>query len=244
MLHRPHASNCVNLAMALEIKNVVQVIRENEQVRAVILTGAGDSFSVGREQAPRRKGPGGSGRHLQKWIELRQAAKALASVEVPLVAAINGDALNHGLDLVLACDLRIAARGSRLGTTDLLGGVLPWDGGTQRLARIVGRGLGLEMLLTSRLLSAEEAHGVGLVNMVVEPRDLMPVVKKLALAISESAPIAVRYLKQAVCGGLDVSLPEGLRLESDLNIILSGTRDRASGIRSFLDKRKPRFSGE
>ena len=243
VLDRPRASNRVNLAMALEIKELVQGLTEAGDVRAAIVMGAGRAFSVGREKPPRQRGRAGDASSLT-WIELRRAAQALASVEIPLIAAINGDAVDHGLELALACDLRVAARGARLGITDLSRGGLPWDGATQRLPRIIGRGRALEMLLTSRVLSAEEARSIGLVSMVVEPGGLKTAARELALGIAQASPVAARYLKEAVRDGLDVSLEQGLRLESDLNIILHGTRDRAEGIRSFLERREPHFSGE
>lgn len=242
-LYRPRASNRVNLAMAMEIRQVCQQLREEEGVRVAVLTGRGNAFSAGREHLSF------SGRLRQtyapaEWLDLHRAAPALAEIEIPVIAAINGDAVDHGLELALACDLRIATRGARLGFTDLSRGVVPWDGGTQRLPRLVGRGRALEMLLDSRLLEAEEAHKIGLVNMVVDPEKLMDKVESLALGIASGAPIAVRYLKETVLKGLDMTLDQGLRLEADLNILLQSTADRAEGIRSFLERREPEFRGE
>ena len=238
-LNRSQDSNCVNLDMALELGQVVGVLQGEEEVRALVVTGAGEVFSAGREPFPV---PGGEQRG-QERVQQRRAASALAEIEMPVVAAINGDALDHGLELALACDLRVAARGARLGITDLSRGVLPWDGGSQRLPRLVGRARALEMLLTSRLLSAEEAKGAGLVNAVVEAGELEATTRSLALQMAEGAPIASRYLKEAVCKGLDMTLEQGLSLEADLSILLHATADRAEGIRSFLERRDPRFSG-
>ena len=177
-------------------------------------------------------------------MELHRAASALASVEMPVIAAINGDAIDHGLELALACDLRIAARGVRMGFTDLSRGIIPWDGGTQRLPRLVGRTYALELLLTSRLMDSEEASKVGLVNFVVDPECLVSTTEKLALEIASGAPIAARYAKETVLKGMDMTLEQGLRLEADLNIILQSTSDRGEGLRSFLEKREPEFKGE
>ena len=175
---------------------------------------------------------------------MRRAAAALAEAEVPLIAAVNGDALDHGLELALACDLRIAARGSVLGVTDLARGTLPWDGATQRLPRLVGPGRALEMLLTSRPVPAEEAERMGLVNRVVDKGKVMEAARELAQGIARAAPVAARYVKEAVRAAQDVPLADGLRLEADLNIILHSTRDRAEGIRSFRERQEPRFVGE
>ena len=242
-LKRPRASNRVNLDMAIELRQACQQLREEDGAYVAIVTGMGKTFSSGREPLSL------TGRLSQTytpagWVELHRAASALAKVEIPVIAAVNGDAVDHGLDLALACDLRIAARGARLGFTDLSRGALPWDGGTQRLPRLVGRARALEMLLTSRLMDAEDAWRAGLVNMVVDPEGLTSSVEELALEIASGAPIAARYTKEAVLKGMDLTLEQGLGLEADLNIILQSTADRAEGIRSFLEKRKPEFRGE
>ena len=242
-LNRRRASNRVNLAMALELRQVCQRLREEEKAYIVVLTGSGKVFSSGRETLSFSRGTRGVYTPME-WLVLHRAASALAMVEAPLIAAINGDAIDQGLELALACDLRIAAKGARLGFTDLTRGVIPWDGGTQRLPRLVGRARTLQMMLTSRLMDAEEACGAGLVNLVVEPERLMGRAEELALEIASGAPIAARYAKEAVLKGMDMTLQQGLRLEADLNVILQSTADRAEGLRSFLEKRKPEFRGE
>ena len=218
-------------------------MREEEGVRVVIVTGAGGGFSEGRESFPTTAKKWTGGPSLT-WIQPRRAASFLAEVEVPVIAAINGNALDHGLELALACDLRIAARGAVLGITDVSRGRLPWDGATQRLPRLIGSGRALEMLLTSRLVSAEEARSMGLVNVVVEPGEVKPAAQELALSIARTAPIAARYIKEAARHGLDMALDQGLRLEADLNIILQSTKDRTEGIRTFQEKGQPHFTGE
>ena len=179
-----------------------------------------------------------------RWVSQRRAASTLASVPIPVVAAINGDAVDHGLELALACDFRIACYGAQLGVTDVGRGVVPWDGATQRLPRLIGRSRALDMLLSSRLVSAEEALEMGLVNAVVAPSDLHQTTRQLAEIIASGAPIASRYAKEAVLGAMDLPLEQGLRLEADLNILLHSTKDREEGIRSFLDKAVPKYQGE
>jgi len=229
--------------MAMEIRQACQRLREEEGIHVAILTGRGKTFSSGREPLPLTRSVRQTYTPLE-WLELHQAASALAGLEIPVIAAINGDAIDHGLELALACDLRIAVRGARLGFTDLSRGIIPWDGGTQRLPRLVGRARALEMLLTSRLMDAEEAYRAGLVNMVVEPEGLMSSAEKVALEIASGAPIAARYAKETVLKGMDMTLDQGLRLEADLNLILQSTADRAEGLRSFLEKREPKFRRE
>ena len=241
-LHRPRAGNRVNLAMALELGEVCRLLREDGAL-AAILTGRGQVFSSGRTKlsASRRADTAVT---PAEWLELHRASPALAALEMPVIAAINGDALDHGLELALTCDLRVAARGARLGFTDLSRGIVPWDGGTQRLSRLVGRAHSLEMLLTSRVMEAEEALEWGLVNAVVEPEDLRRTAQELALEIASGAPIAARYAKETVLKGMDMTLEQGLRLEADLNVILQSTSDRTEGLRSFFEKRDADFMGE
>ena len=243
VLNRPRASNRVNLAMAVELRDVIQKLRDEEGARVVILTGRGRTFSSGREAISSSRRADHSHSALE-WLGSHRAACTLGEVELPLIAAINGDAIDHGLELALACDIRVAARGARLGITDLSRGVMPWDGGTQRLPRLVGKALALELLFTSRLMDAEEACRAGLVNLVVEPERLMETAKELALEVADGAPIAARYAKEAVVKGMDRTLEQGLRLEADLNLILQSTGDRAEGLSSFLDRRRPEFTGE
>ncbi len=238
-LHRPTAGNRVNDAMAAELRHACQRLRE-DSIHAAIVTGSGASFSSGRETY----GPSPEEEAPADWLCRRRAAVALAGVEVPLVAALNGDAIDQGLELALACDLRLAAEGASLGFTDIERGTIPWDGGTQLLPRLVGKGLALEMLLTSRLVDAEEARRRGLVNEVVKPSRLMGRALEVAGVIASGAPIALRYAKEAVLKSMDVTLEQGLGLEADLSVVLQTTQDREEGLSSFAEKREPEFRGE
>ena len=176
-------------------------------------------------------------------ITAGQAASAIAALEVPVIVAVNGDALDHGLELALAGDLRIAVDHARFGLTDLSHGSFPWDGGTQRLSRLVGPGWARDMILTSRIINADQALAMGLVNRVVESSQLDTETRSLADTILAAGPIAARYAKEAVAKGTDMTLTQGLGLEADLNVILQSTADRAEGINSFLEKRAPRYTG-
>ena len=229
--------------MAMELGLVCEQVRQDPKVLVVVLSGQREVFSSSMERTALSP-DGHEGYTPAEQIKLRRAAPHLASIEVPTIAAIGSDALDHGLELALACDLRVVSKGIKLGFTCLSRGVIPWDGGTQRLPRLVGRNLALEMLLTCRLLESYEALDAGLVNLVVEPEDLMDRTLELAHKLALGAPIATRYAKEAVLKGMDMSLEGGLRLEADLNIILQSTEDRAEGIAAFLEKRGPKLRGK
>jgi enoyl-CoA hydratase len=241
-LDRPEAGNCIDGAMAAELREVCRSIREDERVRLVIVTGTGSAFSAGRETPPPEL-VSGRPEELQAWIRRLQVASCLAELSVPVIAAVNGDAIDHGLELALAADLRIAAAGAKFGLTDLGRGGFPWDGGTQRLPRLVGHAWARDMIFTGRTIDAPQALALGLVNRVVKSDELLDQARQLAESIVEGAPIAARYAKEAVQMGMDLTLPQGLRLEADLNILLHGTSDRAEGLQSFLQRRSPGFTG-
>ena len=159
------------------------------------------------------------------------------------MAAIRGHCFGGGLELALACDIRVAADDARLGLTEVDLAIIPGGGGTQRLPRLVGRGKALEMILTGARIPAAEALRIGLVERVVPAAELAEHARGLARTLADKAPIALRYAKEAVVGGLGMSLADGLRLENDLATFLRTTEDRLEGARAFLEKRKPRWSG-
>ena len=229
-LDRPAAGNSVNELMASELRETCESVDADPDVRVVLLTGRGDAFCLGTD------GPGP--------VDDLRAADAVAAVRKPVIAVLNGDAVDQGLEIALACDIRVASTCARLGLTHLARGAIPWDGGTQRLPRLVGIGRAMDMLLTSRLLDAGEALEAGLVNELAEAADLRTRARALAGTVAGQGPIAARYLKEALLKGADMTLEQGLRLEADLNIILQSTADRAEGIRSFLERRPPVYRNE
>ena len=231
------AGNRIDAGLSAELRESCRLVMDDEDIHLLILTGSGEVFSVGRETKHEEPASG------LDWLEQLQVASSLAALPIPVVVAVNGDALDHGLELALAGDLRVAASNARFGLTDLSRGVLPWDGGTQRLPRLVGQAWARDMILTSRIIDAHQALALGLVNRVVEANELMAEVRQLADSILAGGPIAARYAKEAVRKGMDLSLGQGLGLEADLNIILQSTTDRAEGLQSFLQRRQPKFTG-
>ncbi|MFO8101060.1 MAG: enoyl-CoA hydratase-related protein [Dehalococcoidia bacterium] len=229
-LNRAEASNSINRAMADELQICCQSIYQDDDVRVTVLGAEGDTFSV----ADSEPDPSAS----------RIASEAIGSLKCPVVAAINGDATGSGLDLALACDLRLAGKDARFGFPEVSQGIIPSGGGTQRLPRIVGRGKALEMILTAAIIDADEAWRMGLINRVVEPGQLDSEVEQLAEKLASKGPIAERYGKEAISKGMDMTLGQGLGLEADLSFLLHSTGDRTEGIKAFQEKRTPEFSGE
>lgn len=242
-LDNPASGNQFDLAMVEELREVCRAVAQDEAVRLVVVTGKGGVFSVGRPALPNRLDAPGPDGPLD-WIHQRQVASSVAELRVPVIAAVNGDAFGQGLELALAADLRIAAVDARFGFGSLGQGPIPWDGGTQRLPRLVGSAWALDLILTGRTIDAERALEIGLVNRVVPADQLVDETHKLAEKLLAGAPIAARCAKEAVQKGMDLSLDQGLRLEADLNILLHSTSDRAEGLQSFLGKRDPEFSGQ
>ncbi len=223
-----------------ELLELYDEIMRDGEMRAIILTGAGEkSFSMETDSfGPHSEGNGELG--TKTW----SLAEPFGRLDLPIIAAINGDAIGQGLELVLACDMRIASETSRFGLRHIKAGLIPWDGGTQRLSRLVGRGKALEMILTGEMIDAQEAWRIGLVNKIVPPGELMVVVMGIAKEMTSKGPVALRYAKEAIYKGMDMTLGQGLRLEADLYLLLHTTRDRTEGIKAFREKRTPQFEGK
>lgn len=242
-LNRPDVMNAMNDAMRVELTRCFGEIAESDDVRVVIVTGAGGrAFSAGADikESVEPQSPV-SFRARRRRIDFRQVMDRCPQ---PILAAIRGYALGGGLELALACDIRVAADDAQLGLTEINLAIIPGGGGTQRLPRLVGRGKALEMILTGARIDAREALRLGLVERVVAAAELPAAAQELARTIAAKAPVALRYAKEAVVKGLDLPLADGLRLEGDLSALLRTTEDRLEGARAFIEKRKPRWQGQ
>ena len=232
-LNRVEANNLINQQLAQELGDVCHQINQDDDIYAVVITGAGNkAFCCGSELEPKESDSQYS------------PATAIASIDRPVIAAINGDALGEGLELALSGDIRLASDKAHFGFPQVALGLIPTDGGTQRLPRIVGKGKAMELLLTAETINAEEALEIGLVNKVVTGEKLTAETEALAKTLATKGPIALRFIKEAVNKGLDLTMEQGLHLEADLYLILHTTADRAEGIKAFLERRTPQFKGQ
>ena len=170
-------------------------------------------------------------------------AEPVGKLHQPVIAAIEGDAIGQGFELALACDIRIATELSTFRLPQIERGLIPWGGGTQRLARLVGRGRALEIVLTGEGVDAQEAYRIGLASRIVPPDQLTKEAMDLAREMAAKSPIALRFSKEAIHKGMDLTLQQGLVLEADLYLLIHTTKDRAEGIRAFQEKRKAKFEG-
>ena len=211
----------------------------DESIRVVILTGGPDTkpFSIKAGLNP------GAEETTVDWPAC-SLSTPLSNLDQPVIAAIHGDATGQGLEMALACDIRIAEATSCFGLPHITNGFIPWDGGTQRLMRLAGTGKAMEMILTGDLIDAREAERIGLVNRIVPAESLMTVALEMAGKMAAGGPVASKYAKEAITKGMDLTMAQGLRLEADLYFLLHTTADRTEGIRAFQEKRPPRFEGK
>ena len=222
--------------LAASLADTCQAIASESGINVVTLTGGKDAFHLGEIQDCALL-PGGEGTGIS-------LAAAVSNLDCPIIAGVDGRITGPGLELVLACDIRLAASGSSFCLPQLLVGQLPCDGGTQRLSRTVGKAKALEMILLGQVIEGEEALRIGLINRLVDARDLIATTGEIARKMALQAPFSMKYAKEAICQGMEMNIHQGLRLEADLYFLLHTTGDRREGIEAFQEKRKPQFKGE
>ncbi len=242
-INRPQVLNALDARTLDELGGAMEALRADASVRVVIVTGAGEKAFVAGADISELAAL--SAAKAQEHALLGQRIfDTIEHLGKPVIAAINGFALGGGCELAMACTLRIAADTARLGQPEVNLGIPPGFAGTQRLARLVGKGGALEMLLTGRHVTADEAQRLGLVNRVVPAAELMTAVRALATDLAAKAPIATRYIIEAVQRGSEVPFEQAAFLEASLFGLAFSTADMREGTRAFLDKRKPAFKGE
>ena len=238
-INRPEALNALNKTVLEELFYVFHRIDEDEDVRAVILTGEGRSFVAGADIAQMSTMNSPEGRAFVAYGQ--KVMHFMEKVEKPVIAAINGFALGGGCELSMACDIRIASSKAKFGQPEVGMGIIPGFGGTQRLAKLVGKGMAKYLILSAETINAEEALRIGLVERVVEPEELMPFVEKLAATIASKAPLAVGIAKTVINKGDHVDLHTGCAMEAEAFGVCCGTEDQKEGMRAFLEKRPAEF---
>lgn len=223
--------NTVDAQFAAELTAACNEINLDTDVRAVIISGpAGKPFC--KMPTSRKRQP------------LPALSAQVAGLCCPVIAALSGNISGQALELALACDIRVASRGARFSFPGITKGVIPSDGATQRLPRLVGRAQAMEILLTGNPVNSGEALRIGLVSKLVKKADLLPTVMEMGTEMAGKATLSLQYCKEAVIKGLDMTLEQGLRLEGDLYYLLHTTQDRTEGVMAFREKRKPVFKGK
>jgi enoyl-CoA hydratase len=235
--------NSISRAMLRELNEHLARARGDRALRCVVLTGAGDkAFCAGADLKERASM---SADDVHAFHEgLRGALRAIEAAPQPFVAALNGAALGGGLELALACDLRVAAETAQLGLPEVSLGIIPGGGGTQRLARLVGVARAKDLVLTARRVTAAEALAMGLVSRITPAAALLDAAREVALQVARNAPVSLRQAKRAIDGGFHLPLEEALDLENRLYQDCLGTKDRVEALRAFAEKRPPVFKGE
>jgi len=239
-INRPKVMNALNRETVREIRSAVSSMNEDPEVSVIILTGAGEkAFAAGADIAELAELDGISGKELAESGQ--EAFSFIESAPKVTIAAVNGFALGGGCELAMACTIRIASENAKFGQPEVNLGIIPGYGGTQRLARLVGKGRAMELILTGRMINAEEALRIGLVSRVTKPEELMAEAKDLASKLAEKGPLALSAAKEAVDRGCEMGLREALSLEAALFSGLCATSDMKEGMKAFLEKRKAQF---
>lgn len=242
-LARPEAANAMSVQLLTDLGATLDQVNRNPAVRVVLLTGAGEkAFCAGADLKERQ---GMSDRQVKQIVQLIGATVAqVEALAQPVIALLNGVAFGGGLELALACDLRIAASHIKVGLTETSLGIIPGAGGTQRLPRLIGIGKAKELIYTARRLNAEEAKSYGIVEYVYEGHELRGKALQIALEMAKNAPLSLVQAKIAINQGVEVDLATGLKIESLAYSALIPTEDRLEGLLAFQEKRAPQYSGQ
>ncbi|ELY89433.1 enoyl-CoA hydratase/isomerase family protein [Natrialba taiwanensis] len=242
-IERPDARNALNGQIRTELKEAVAAAEADDAVRVLVLTGGEGSgaFVAGADVTEFKD------RGLVEQREASERPRVYETVDdasIPIIARINGHALGGGCELAQACDVRIAAAGSKLGQPEINLGLIPGGGGTQRLARLVGEGQAMRLILSGELIDAAEAKEIGLVDQRYDEEELDDGVYELASSMAAKSPIALEFAKNAVKASSRMGLEEGIEYESELFVQLFATEDKDEGVGAFLESREPEFTGE
>jgi enoyl-CoA hydratase len=242
-INRPKFLNALNTEVLNELSEAADIIDADSSILAVVLTGSGEkAFVAGADIAEMQN---------KNVLEAREFSslgnKVFSKIEnlkAPVIAAVNGFALGGGCELAMACDIRIAGHKAKFGQPEIGLGIMPGFGGSQRLPRLVGKGIAKEILFTGEMINAERAYEIGLVNRMVDATELLGEAKKMAKAIASKSPLGVSFTKKAVNEGINLDLERAVSLEAELFGSLFSTKDQKEGMSAFLEKRQAVFKGE
>jgi enoyl-CoA hydratase/carnithine racemase len=242
-VNRPKVLNALNMATMEELRAAFTAIKDDREIRVAILTGSGEkAFIAGADIAELSKHDAVSAKEYthrgQSVLDL------IENLGKPVIACINGFALGGGCEVAMACTMRLASDNAKLGQPEVKLGIIPGYGGTQRLPRLVGKGIAMQLLLAGEMITAQEAHRIGLVNEVTTAAELIPRAEAIAQKIIANAPLAVQYAMEAVNKGMEMTLSEGLYLEAVLFGVACATEDKKEGTTAFLEKRPAQFKGK
>jgi len=242
-VNRPDKLNALNMATMEELRSAFHEIKSDSVVRVVILTGAGEkAFIAGADIGELSKHDAVS---AKEYTHRGQSVlNLIESLGKPVIACINGFALGGGCEIAMACTMRLASETAKLGQPEVKLGIIPGYGGSQRLPRLVGKGIAMQLLLTGDMITAQEAHRIGLVNEVTAPAELIPRAEAIAKKIIANGPLAVQYTMEAVNKGMEITQSEGLYLEAVLFGMACATEDQKEGTKAFLEKRPAQFKGK
>ena len=234
-VNRPEVLNALNDSVIEELDSVFRAIDRDDEVRVVIITGAGRAFVAGADIAQMSRLDGSEGRVMS--MRGQKVMEFIEFMDKPVIAAVNGFALGGGNELSMACDIRIASETAKFGQPEVNLGIIPGYGGTQRLPRLVGRGLAKKLIYSAEIIDAEEAYRIGLVDEIVPADQLMDTAAKLAETIASKAPIAVKLAKAAINNGMNTDLKTGVQFEAEAYASTFVSEDRVEGMKAFLEKR-------
>jgi enoyl-CoA hydratase len=241
-INRPNKLNALDAEIMQELASALDMAEADKHISAVVITGAGEKAFVAGADITKLKEL--TVITAKDFSEQGQALfNRIEKFKKPIIAAVNGYALGGGSELAWACHIRIASKQAKFGQPEVNLGIIPGYGGTQRLVRLVGRGIATELIATGDPVDAATAYEMHLVNKVVEPGELMPTALKLVESISQRAPFAVRLALQAIDAAVQLPQDEGMKIEAQLFALSCGTTDQKEGITAFLEKRKPVWKG-
>jgi len=242
-VNRPKVLNALNMATMEELRAAFHDIKNNAELRVVILTGAGEkAFIAGADIGELAQNTGPAAKEYT--LRGQSVVNLIENLGKPVIACINGFALGGGCEIAMASTMRLASETAKLGQPEVKLGIIPGYGGTQRLPRLVGKGIAMQLLLTGEMITAQEAYRIGLVNEVTASADLIPRAETIAQKIIANGPLAVQYTMEAVNKGMETPLAEGLYIEAALFGVASVTEDKKEGTASFLEKRPAQFKGK